>query len=193
MKVTPTRLGDVLIIEPRVFGDQRGYFLETFQRERYVARGMDQDFVQDNLSFSVRNTLRGLHFQFRQAQAKLVQVLEGEIFDVAVDIRRGSPTFGKSVGMTLSAENHHQLYIPRGFAHGFCVLSETALFMYKCSDYYLPQEEGGICWNDPDLNIDWPVCDPILSDKDRRFPRLSQIAADRLPIYRGPHDHSHHR
>jgi dTDP-4-dehydrorhamnose 3,5-epimerase len=137
--------------------------------------------------------LRGLHFQYRHAQAKLVQVLQGEIFDVAVDIRIGSPTFGHSVGIPLSADNHRQIYIPRGFAHGFCVLSQTALIIYKCSDYYRPQEEGGICWNDPALNIAWPVQEPILSDKDRGFPQLSQIADHRLPIYREPHDHSHHR
>lgn len=183
MKITPTRLRDVLIIEPQLFSDRRGYFMEAYQKRRYAAQGIEQDFVQDNLSFSAHRTLRGLHFQFRQAQSKLIQVLQGEIFDVAVDIRRGSPTFGQSIGLPLSAEKPCQLYIPRGFAHGFCVVSETALIIYKCSDYYLPLEEGGICWNDPDLNIDWPIRDPILSDKDGRFPRLSEVAVERLPHY----------
>lgn len=183
MKISPTLLKEVLLIEPQVFGDARGFFLETYQARRYADAGMPVNFVQDNISYSQQNILRGLHYQHPQDQAKLVQVLEGEVFDVAVDIRRGSPTFGQSVGITLSSRTRHQLYIPPGFAHGFCVLSPTALFMYKCSDYYAPQHEGGICWEDPDLNIQWPVERPILSEKDKVHPRLKDIPVGRLPSY----------
>jgi len=185
MKIIPTRLGEVLLIEPMVFGDQRGYFLETYRKERYAAAGVAADFVQDNISFSQGNILRGLHFQNPQGQAKLVQVLEGEIFDVAVDVRRGSPTFGQWVGVTLSSAKPRQLYIPEGFAHGFCVLSEAALFMYKCTEYYAPTSEKGICWNDPDLAIAWPVHHPVLSEKDQAFSRLKDIPPERLPVYEG--------
>lgn len=185
MKIIPTRLKAVLIVEPRVFGDHRGYFLETYHKKRYLDAGIGADFVQDNISFSQRGTLRGLHFQHPAGQAKLVQVLEGEILDVAVDVRRGSPTFGRWVCVALSADSHRQLYVPEGFAHGFCVLSPTALFMYKCADYYAPQHESGVSWDDPDLSIDWPVPRPILSERDRRFPRLKDIPADRLPPYEG--------
>lgn len=183
MNVIPTRLEDVLIVEPNIFGDQRGFFLETYHQERYAASGIAGAMVQDNISFSQKDTLRGLHFQHPQGQAKLVQVLEGEIFDVAVDIRHGSPTFGQWVGVTLSSETHRQLFIPEGFAHGFCVLSPTALFMYKCSNLYAPQYEGGLRWNDPDLNIEWPVKQPLLSDRDRNLPLLKEVDADQLPRY----------
>lgn len=183
MIIRPTRLADVLIIEPKVFGDQRGFFLETYQHIRYKDAGVIDHFIQDNLSFSQRGVLRGLHYQHPNGQAKLVQVYQGEILDVAVDIRWGSPTFGQSVAIPLSAENYRQLYIPKGFAHGFCVLSETALFAYKCSDYYAPEHDGGIRYDDPDLEIDWPVRHPILSDRDQVFPRLKEIAVDRLPSY----------
>lgn len=183
MKIIPTRLEEVLLIEPQVFGDRRGYFLETYQRERYAAAGVEATFVQDNISFSQGNILRGLHFQNPQGQPKLVQVLEGEIFDVAVDVRRGSPTFAQWVGVTLSAAEPRQLYIPKGFAHGFCVLSATALFMYKCGDYYAPSCENGICWDDPDLGIQWPVQHPVLSEKDQGFTRLKDIPPERLPAY----------
>jgi dTDP-4-dehydrorhamnose 3,5-epimerase len=183
MKALSTELEGVLIIEPRVFGDHRGFFLETYQQRRYRDSGIEAHFVQDNLSFSVRRTLRGLHYQFPNEQAKLVQVLDGEIYDVAVDIRYGSPTFGRYVGVVLSSQNHRQLYIPKGFAHGFCVLSDTALFAYKCDDYYAPEHDGGICWNDPQISIGWPLTDPILSDRDGRFPSLSQIEPHRLPHY----------
>ncbi len=183
MKVIATELDGVFIIEPQVFGDRRGFFLESFQKQRYAQAGIDADFVQDNISFSVRHTLRGLHYQYPRGQAKLVQALRGEIFDVAVDIRRGSPTFGQWTGVTLSEQNCRQLYIPQGFAHGFCVLSETVLFMYKCSDYYAPEDEGGICWNDPQLGIHWPVETPILSDRDQAYTSLSRMAPDRLPSY----------
>ena len=181
MKVHPTKLDGVLVIEPQVFGDPRGFFMETYQQTRYMQANIGVNFVQDNVSSSVRHTLRGLHFQHPHDQDKLVYVLQGEIFDVAVDIRRGSPTFGGWVGEILSEENHRQLFIPRGFAHGFCVLSRTALFCYKCSDYYAPGDEGGIIWNDPDLGIAWPVEDPILSPRDKAYSRLKDISPDRLP------------
>jgi dTDP-4-dehydrorhamnose 3,5-epimerase len=181
MKVHPTKLDGVLVVEPQVFGDPRGFFMETYQQTRYMQANVGVNFVQDNVSSSVRHTLRGLHFQHPHDQDKLVYVLQGEIFDVAVDIRRGSPTFGGWVGQILSEENHYQLFIPRGFAHGFCVLSQTALFCYKCSDYYAPGDEGGIIWNDPDLGIAWPVEDPILSPRDKAYSRLKEISPDRLP------------
>ena len=181
MNVTPTSLQDVLLVEPDVFGDHRGFFMEVYQAGRYQEAGIPVDFVQDNISFSVAGTLRGLHYQHPHDQAKLVYVLQGEIFDVAVDIRAGSATFGRWTGVRLSAENHRQLFIPAGFAHGFCVLSENALFAYKCSDVYTPGAEGGIRWNDPDLGIQWPVPDPLLSDRDRQYPQLKEIAIDRLP------------
>ncbi len=183
MKVATTRLAGPLILEPRVFGDQRGFFMESHQQNRYAAAGVDVTFVQDNISRSVQNTLRGLHYQYPCGQAKLVQVLQGEIYDVAVDIRKGSPTFGQWVGVTLSAETHRQLFIPAGFAHGFCVLSSTALFMYKCSQYYAPENEGGIRWNDPDLGIDWPISVPVLSRRDQALPCLEGIADQDLPPY----------
>ncbi|MBI3301118.1 MAG: dTDP-4-dehydrorhamnose 3,5-epimerase, partial [Deltaproteobacteria bacterium] len=141
-------------------------------------------FVQDSLSSSTRGTLRGLHFQHPNAQGKLVFVLYGEVFDVTVDIRADSPTFGRWVGTVLSGSNKRQLYIPEGFAHGFCVISESALFMYKCTDFYTPQAEGGILWNDPDIGIDWPIHTPILSEKDKRYPPLSKVPLERLPRYR---------
>jgi dTDP-4-dehydrorhamnose 3,5-epimerase len=183
MKVLPTELDGVLVIEPNIFGDKRGFFLESFQKQRYRDAGIDTEFVQDNISFSVRHTLRGLHYQYPNAQAKLVQVLQGEIYDVAVDIRQGSPTFGRWAGVILSEENRRQFFLPEGFAHGFCVLSATALFMYKCSAYYAPGDEGGICWNDPELGIPWPVKAPILSERDSAFTPLSGVVSHRLPVY----------
>jgi dTDP-4-dehydrorhamnose 3,5-epimerase len=181
LNIIPTNLDGVLIIEPGSFGDQRGYFMEIYQKQRYQAAGVGVEFVQDNISFSRQNTLRGLHFQHPRGQAKLVQVLTGEIYDVAVDIRRGSPTFGQWTGVVLSENNHRQLFVPQGFAHGFCVLSETAHFQYKCSDYYSPRDEGGILWNDPVIGIEWPIEQPLLSDRDRHFPVLRDIPVDRLP------------
>jgi dTDP-4-dehydrorhamnose 3,5-epimerase len=183
MKVLPTELDGVLVIEPNIFGDQRGFFLESFQKQRYRDAGIDIEFVQDNISFSVRHTLRGLHYQYPHGQAKLVQVLQGEIYDVAVDIRQGSPTFGRWTGVILSEENRRQFFLPEGFAHGFCVMSATALFMYKCSAYYAPEEEGGIFWDDPDLGIPWPVQTPILSQRDSTFAPLSGVSPHRLPVY----------
>ena len=180
MKTTPTSLEEIIIVEPRVFDDERGYFLETFSQRRYRECGINRAFVQDNLSFSARNTLRGLHFQITHPQAKLIHVVSGEIFDVAVDIRPGSPTFGKWVGVYLSEKNKRQLFIPEGFAHGFCVLSPSAHVIYKCSDYYRPDDEGGILWSDPGIGIDWPVKNPLMSPKDRNFPRLSQLVPEQL-------------
>jgi dTDP-4-dehydrorhamnose 3,5-epimerase len=175
MKILPTELGGVLIVEPDVHRDGRGFFLESYHAEKYRAGGIAATFVQDNHSRSARGTLRGLHAQRRRPQAKLVRALEGEIWDVAVDVRRGSPTFGRWVGIHLSAENFRQCFVPAGFAHGFCVLSETAQVEYKVTDFYDRADEYGICWNDPDLNIAWPLRDPILSAKDRALPRLSEI------------------
>ena len=166
MKTIATPLEGLVIIEPQVFGDNRGFFLETHHQQRYRDCGIDCRFVQDNLSFSVKGTLRGLHYQISKPQAKLVQALTGEIFDVAVDIRKNSPFFGKWFGMTLSGENKKGLYIPPDFAHGYCVLSEYAEILYKCTDLYSPKHERCIRWDDPDLAIDWPVKSPILSEKD---------------------------
>jgi dTDP-4-dehydrorhamnose 3,5-epimerase len=185
VKVLKTALEGVLIIEPDVFGDSRGFFMESYHKKRYSEKAFETEFVQDNISFSHRDSLRGLHYQFPKSQAKLVQVLEGQVYDVAVDIRRGSPTFAQWVGILLSDAPKRQIYIPQGFAHGFCVLSERAYFMYKCSDFYAPDCEGGILWSDPGLNIDWPLKHPLLSQKDRRYPCLEKIAFDRLPLYYG--------
>ncbi|KAB0302261.1 dTDP-4-dehydrorhamnose 3,5-epimerase [Vibrio fortis] len=169
MKVIDTNIPEVKVIEPRVFGDDRGFFLETFQLERYKTDvGIEQDFVQDNHSRSSKGVLRGLHFQKNKPQGKLVRVVRGEVFDVAVDIRPGSPTYGQWEGVILSEYNKKQFWVPPGFAHGFVVLSDTADFEYKCTDYYDPSEEGSIRWNDPDLGIEWPCSDPILSDKDAK-------------------------
>ncbi|MGE0822992.1 MAG: dTDP-4-dehydrorhamnose 3,5-epimerase [Candidatus Binatia bacterium] len=183
MNVRETTLPGVLIVEPRVFADGRGFFMETWHQSRYQEYGIAGPFVQDNLSSSTRGTLRGLHFQYPHGQGKLVYVLDGAVFDVAVDIRVGSPTFGQSVGVILSSENKQQIYVPAGFAHGFCVTSEVAVVMYKCTDFYTPKAEGGVLWNDPDLNIQWPVQMPILSEKDARSLPLREISRERLPRY----------
>jgi dTDP-4-dehydrorhamnose 3,5-epimerase len=175
MTVFETPLSGLLRIEPRVFGDQRGFFLETFQQRRFEAAGLAGNFVQDNQSRSQRGTLRGLHFQLPRTQAKLVFVISGEIWDVAVDVRRSSPTFGQWYGVTLNETNHWQLYIPEGFAHGFCVLSETADVIYKCTDYYAPECEKSLRWDDPDLAIPWPVTNPLLSPKDQQGKRLAEL------------------
>jgi dTDP-4-dehydrorhamnose 3,5-epimerase len=180
MRIQDTALPGAVIIEPKVFGDARGYFLESYNRDRYRAAGIHLDFVQDNISFSRQGTLRGLHFQNPYPQGKLVYVLEGEVFDVAVDVRPGSPTFGVWVGVTLSGENKRQFYVPPGFAHGFCVTSETALFAYKCTDRYAPECEGSILWCDESIGIDWPVENPLLSEKDRIAPKLRDVPRDRL-------------
>lgn len=183
MKVTEKQIPGVLVIEPTVFKDERGFFMELFNAARYKEYGFELPFVQDNYSVSSRNTLRGLHYQLQHPQGKLVQVIEGEVFDVAVDIRRGSPYYGQWVAETLSADNNKQLYVPPGFAHGFCVLSESARFLYKCTDFYQPGDEYGVLWSDPELAIDWPVTEPILSNKDKQLPLLSIIDAASLPRY----------
>lgn len=178
MKVEKTKLAGVFIIEPKVFGDNRGFFFESYHQQRYRDAGIKATFVQDNQSKSVKNTLRGLHYQVNPGQGKLIRVIAGEIFDVAVDIRWNSPTFGQWFGVNLSAEDKKQIYVPVGFAHGFCVLSDTVEVCYKCTDYYSPKDERGILWNDPTLAIDWPVKAPILSDRDRQHPRFKDIAKD---------------
>lgn len=186
MKITPQAIPGVVLLEPKVFGDERGFFVELFHDRRYREAGLTLPFVQDNLSYSKKGVLRGLHFQKPYSQGKLVTVLEGSVFDVAVDIRRGSPTFGKSVSVTLDGRSKAQFYIPPGFAHGFLVTSETALFSYKCTDLYHPECEGSVLWDDPDLNIDWPLQAtgaPQLSDKDRRGIRLKDIDPSTLPVY----------
>lgn len=183
MKVLGTGLTGVMIIEPKVFGDARGFFMETWNQARYLEHGLPAVFVQDNISYSQKGVLRGLHFQNPNAQGKLVSVLQGEVFDVAVDIRLGSPTFGEWVGVSLSSENKRQFYIPEGFAHGFCVTSETALFAYKCTEMYQPKMEYGLSWQDPDLGIQWPIEEPLLSEKDLIYPRLKDIETKLLPQF----------
>ena len=180
MQIITTDIEDVQIIEPQVFKDERGYFLETFHLGRFKSAGLPHVFVQDNWSFSVKNTLRGLHFQATRPQAKLVQVISGEIFDVAVDIRHTSPNFGRWVSAHLTEHNKRQVFIPAGFAHGFCVLSDSAHVVYKCSDFYDRNDEGGILWSDPAIGIDWPTADPIVSAKDDRLPVLSDIPPEKL-------------
>ncbi|MGB6242565.1 MAG: dTDP-4-dehydrorhamnose 3,5-epimerase [Castellaniella sp.] len=176
MKVIDTILPGVRLIDPQVFGDARGFFLESFSARRYRQEvGITLDFVQDNVSRSTYGVLRGLHFQRQRPQGKLIQVIEGTVFDVAVDINPQSATFGQHVAAELSADNHRQIWIPPGYAHGFCVLSESAIFQYKCTDYYDPADEGGLAWNCPDLAIPWPINDPALSDKDRRHPGLASL------------------
>lgn len=178
----PSSIPEVLIIEPDVHRDSRGFFVETYQADKYRAIGILPIFVQDNHTRSLGRTVRGLHMQRQRPQAKLIRVIAGEIYDVAVDLRRGSPSFGRSIGVVLSADNFKQCYIPTGFAHGFCVLTSTAEVEYKCSDTYDPTDDFGIAWNDPTLAIAWPVTDPLLSDRDRRNPTLAEVA-DKLPGY----------
>jgi len=183
MKVTETKLEGALIFEPKVFGDARGFFMETWNYQRYKEAGLDVKFVQSNLSKSAKGVLRGLHFQNPNPQGKLVQILTGEVFDVAVDIRVGSPTFGQWHGELLSGDNNKQFYIPEGFAHGFCVLSESAIFSYMCTNVYAVQADYSILWNDPELDIDWPIGEPLLSEKDKQAPTLSTIKTILLPQY----------
>lgn len=181
MEVKQTNLPGVLLIEPKIFVDNRGYFFEIYQAIRY------QPFltvVQSNLSRSHRNVLRGMHYQLEQAQDKLVTVIRGEVMDVVIDVRQGSPTFGQWQAFNLSDQNHHQLFIPKGYAHGFLALSEEVDFLYECSDYYQPASEYGICWADPDINIAWPVTNPILSVKDEKHPFLKDVDPQLLPVYK---------
>lgn len=174
-KFIKTDIEGVVIIEPQVFGDNRGYFTETYKKEDFDNAGLEYDFIQDNQSRSFKGVLRGLHFQKKYPQAKLVRVIEGEVYDVAVDLRKGSPTYGKYVGVVLSSENKRMFMIPRGFAHGFLVLSDFATFAYKCDEKYHPEDEGAIIWNDPDVNIDWPMKQGItLSEKDKKHPTLKE-------------------
>jgi len=182
VRFLPTELPGVVVIEPDVHRDGRGYFLETYHAEKYRAGGIDGPFVQDNHSRSERGTLRGLHLQLSRPQGKLIRVVEGEIFDVAVDVRRGSPTFGRWVGVTLSAETFRQCYVPPGFAHGFCVMSTVAQVEYKCTDLYDPSSEIGIPWNDPALAIAWPISSPILSNRDQRHKSIAELG-NILPAY----------
>jgi len=183
MKVIETALPGALILEPQVFGDARGFFYESYNKARWADAGIDVDFVQSNVSRSARGVLRGLHYQWPNPQAKLVSVLEGEVYDVAVDIRRGSPTFGQSVGVMLTADNHRHFWIPEGFAHGFCVVSDFATFTYQCTALYDAKADAGIRWNDAALAIDWPVSSPLLSDKDGKTPLLADVPPERLPVY----------
>ena len=186
MQITATALPEVLLIEPDLYEDPRGYFYESYSYQKYAALGIRDQFVQDNHSRSARHVLRGLHYQAGQGQAKLVRVVVGSVFDVAVDVRWGSPTFGEWVGIELSAANRRQLYVPVGFAHGFCVLSEAAEFLYKVSSYYAPKLERGIAWDDADIGIDWPVAAPILSERDRVHPRLLESPQDFVFCRPGP-------
>lgn len=185
MEIIKTEIPEVLKIYPKVFGDQRGFFMENYSEKRYKVLSGNLDFVQDNSSRSAHGVLRGLHYQLKQPQGKLVRVVNGVVFDVAVDIRVGSPSFGKSVWVILSAEMKNQLWIPPGFAHGFCVLSESADFEYKCTNFYDPTDEGSVLWNDPHLQIPWPVQKPLLSSKDNDALPLLQIPRKSLPVYEG--------
>ncbi len=181
VEVKKTEIEGLLIIEPKVFGDDRGYFMETYNAPEFKQKGVPYDFVQDNQSKSIKGTLRGLHYQINHPQAKLVRVLEGEVYDVAVDLRKGSKTYGKWFGIVLSDENKKMLMVPRGFAHGFLVLSDTATFAYKCDDVYHPNDEGGIPYNDPTIGVKWPLDgEPLLSEKDKHHPlfKNSKIAFD---------------
>jgi dTDP-4-dehydrorhamnose 3,5-epimerase len=183
MKTIPTKLPGVVLIEPRAYRDQRGYFLETWNQERYQDLGLPATMVQDNLSWSRRGVLRGLHLQYPACQGKLVYALSGQIYDVVADVRVGSPHFGHWMAFDLSLENGRQVYVPPGFAHGFCVLSATALVAYKCTEFYRPECEIGVAWNDPDLAIDWPLALPTLSAKDARLPKLRDLTSGSLPSY----------
>ena len=181
MKIIHTQIPDVLIIEPNVFGDQRGFFCETYQLDRYTSHGITGPFVQDNLSRSARSVMRGLHFQNPRSQGKLISVMRGRVLDVAVDVRRGSPTFGRHVDVELSEDNRRQLWVPRGFAHGFLVLSDSADFFYKCDEYYSPSDEIAVRWNDPTIGINWGVDAPTLSARDAAAPLLADVRT--LPAY----------
>jgi len=180
LEVENTNIDGVILIKPEVFIDDRGYFSETYSKKKYESLGIREEFVQDNHSKSVKNTLRGLHYQSKQTQGKLVRVISGEVLDVAVDIRTKSKTFGEFFSVVLNEENHYQLYMPPGIAHGFYVISEFADFEYKCTDYYSPQNEKGVLWSDPDLKIDWPSKKPIVSKKDSNYKRLKDISSEDL-------------
>ncbi len=182
MESCETNIKGVLVVKPDVYRDERGFFTETYSKKRYSMLGIKEDFVQDNYSFSVKGTLRGLHYQLMHPQAKLVRVLKGEVFDVAVDLRRESPTFGNYFSLTLSDTNLYQLFMPAGIAHGFFVLSESAHFEYKCSEYYYAKDQHGLLWNDETVNINWPSGEVLLSDQDSNFVRLSEKRSEDLPV-----------
>jgi len=184
MNIIETKLPGALILEPKVFPDDRGYFFETWNSKRYEQAGIPGPFVQDNISFSKKGILRGLHFQYPQPQGKLIQVLSGRVVDVVVDIRAGSPNYGQWISEVLSGSNHRQMYVPPGFAHGYCVTSEAAIFSYKCTDFYNPATEHGIIWNDPDIGIEWPIARPVLSAKDAAYPGFKDLRPENLPQFR---------
>jgi len=184
MKVTRTAIPGAFLIDLEVHGDKRGYFLESYQRRRYANLGLDAEFVQDNRSFSQKGVLRGMHYQVRHAIGHLVYVTHGRVFDVGIDLRPKSPTFGKHIAFTLAAENNQQLYLPPGVAHGFCTLGEENEILYKCTDYYFPDDEAGVLWNDPDLGIQWPLTNPVITPRDAAFPRLKNIDPANLPRVR---------
>jgi dTDP-4-dehydrorhamnose 3,5-epimerase len=183
LEIIKTSLPGVVIVKPRVFSDTRGFFVETYRQSVLAEAGIHENFVQDNHSHSSRGVLRGMHFQLLRPQAKLCRVARGEVLDVAVDVRVGSPTFGKWVSVVLSGENHLQLFVPKGFAHGFAVRSECADFLYKCSDYFEAADDRGVLWNDPAIGIDWQTESPILSEKDQRYPTLAETPREQLPRY----------
>lgn len=183
----PTSIPDVILIKPRVFTDERGFFAEFYRSSEFMQAGIGEEFVQDNISRSVKGILRGLHYQIERQQAKLVFCPHGKIFDVAVDLRRGSPTYGYYASAELSSDNLHMLYIPEGFAHGFCVLSDEAFFTYKCSNYYYPEGERGIRWDDPEIAINWPLDEPTLSEKDQKLPKLEDMDNMDLPLLEDHH------
>jgi dTDP-4-dehydrorhamnose 3,5-epimerase len=183
MKITKTKINGLILIEPNIFPDNRGFFFESYSRKKYAEAGIDCEFIQDNHSASTKDTLRGLHYQLPpHTQAKLVRVSQGSIFDVAVDLRKDSPTYKQWEGFYLSAENQKQLYIPKGFAHGFCVLSDYAEFLYKCDAYYSAENDRGLLWNDPEIGIEWPITDPLLSEKDKKYPTLNNCKKEDLPF-----------
>jgi dTDP-4-dehydrorhamnose 3,5-epimerase len=185
MNFTPSdTLPGVVVIDPDVYDDDRGYFHETYQRERFLQYNLSTAFVQDNISYSKKNVVRGIHYQLKRPQGKLIYAVHGEIYDVAVDIRRDSPTFGQWTGTRISSEDHRMVYIPEGYAHGFSVLSDTATVVYKCTDYYSPLDEFGIVFNDPGLGIDWQVKSPVLSERDLSLPPFQDIPEDKLPVFR---------
>ena len=183
MKVEKTKFPGLFVLKPQAFGDVRGYFMELYHSEKYANAGIRATFVQDNISVSRQGCLRGLHYQFPNSQGKLIWAVQGSVFDVVVDIRRGSPTFGQWFGTEISSDNRKQLWVPPGFAHGFCVMSETVAFMYKCTDFYSPQSEYTILWNEPSLNIKWPLLSPVLSEKDKNGHLLRDIDPEKLPEY----------
>jgi dTDP-4-dehydrorhamnose 3,5-epimerase len=184
MEMISLEIEDVKLVKPRVFPDDRGFFMQTYHEKQYREAGITARFVQDNWSRSTQGVLRGLHYQLKNPQDKLVSVIRGEVFDVAVDIRRGSPTFGKWVGAILSEENRHQLFVPKGFAHGFCVLSDEVDFVYKCSDFYTPGDEYGVRWDDPDIGIEWLGAGFLVSEKDQKVSFLKDIPEKRLPSFK---------